>query len=337
MNGRGDTSERRVFAAAVAIVFGAAVAMLLAAPGDDLHAALRTDAGNAPTESAGQANAAMSDPAERDRQASPPAPESLQRELAEELAVLRDPRLPKLVAALRDGSTKRNALHALSTLSGWPAGRIEELDLALGSNDPQLRHFAACVLRNRCRDGRDVPTPRLLQVSVDALRSNDGRVAMDAYSTWGGPIVPRAARFLADHAHAARAPLEQGLTSFDPQQRFLCAYLLAQAGIDERAGRIAYELVEHLNDNRISGDAAMATHGLYRLGGQAVPTLRSSRRYLDHQGRRLADLIHRGLTEPPRTNRELHARSAMVRMSPIYQDPANGYDIRRSLVPQFSP
>ena len=338
MNGWAGTSERRLFAALVAIVFGAVVAMLLLAPGDDLHAALLADGGPDQVPVPERAfDAVATVPAAAEDVAPLAAVPAIRREAAGQLPVLDDPRLPRLVAALRDDGVPGNALQALTTLSRWPAGRIVELDHALGSNDPQLRHFAAGVLRNRCRDGRDVPTPRLLRVSVDALRSDLGRVARDAWCTWVGPIVPRAARFLAEHARAAQAPLEQGLCGFDPQQRFLCAYLLAQAGLDERAGRIAYVLVEHLNDNRIPGDAAMATHGLYRLGEPALPVLAASRRYLDDQGQRLADLIREDLTQPPRSPRELRTRGSRVRVSPIYHDPAIEYDIRRSLVPQFSP
>src|SRR5690606_25647182 len=135
------------------------------------------------------------------------------------------------------------------------------------------------------------------QVSVDALHSSLGQVATDSHATPVGSLTVGSAHFLQRHAAAAQEMLAQELTSIDPQQRFLSAYLLAQAGLTTRkghpghAGRIAFELLGHLSDNKISGDALMATHGLYRLGQVALPILLDNRRFMDEQARKMIDLI----------------------------------------------
>jgi len=79
----------------------------------------------------------------------------------------------------------------------------------------------------------------------------------------------------------------------------------------------------------------MATHGLFRMGDKALPILIDNRRYLDEQGRKLVDLIRMDLQQPPRTKKDLYSRSAMVRVSQLYHDPAIEYDMRRSVMPRF--
>lgn len=258
-----------------------------------------------------------------------------------ELAPLLDDRLGALVHDLRDDGIRGNAGRAVRVLIQLPAGEIPELVAALDSNDLQLRHFAAGVLRRRCLQQRASVPDRLLQVSVEALRSGLGPVKSAAYSTWVGPLLVRSAHFLREHAEAASPMLLRELTSIDPQQRFLSAYLLAQGGLvsrtrnSERVGRVAYELLGHLGDNNISGDALMATHGLYRIGDMVLPVLLENRRYLDEQGRQLIDLIRLDLKQPPRTKKDFYQRGASFRISSIYHDPAVEYDMRRSVVPRF--
>ncbi|MCK5941221.1 MAG: hypothetical protein KAI24_04555, partial [Planctomycetes bacterium] len=318
MGGREELAERRALWTAVAVAFGLVVAMMLAAPAGDAHAALQTalPVGDAPPPQ-GAPEFVSVDPQARPTDGPDDVADGHARVLAPTLPVLHDPRLREWVDDLRDDDERWNATHAMRELSNYARGEIPELEHALGSHDPQLRHFAAGVLRNRVEAGLARASDRLLRVSVAALRSDLDAVERAAMATWVYPLAPRAARFLSERAQAAHEWLEQGLFGADPQQRFLCAYLLAQAGLHRHAGRIAYELVDHLNDNRIRGDAAMAAHGLYRLGGQAVPVLLASRRYLDRQGRELADLIRFDLQSPPRTKKDLYARNGRARVSPL--------------------
>lgn len=255
------------------------------------------------------------------------------------MPALRDERIVGWVSDLRDDGIAGNAIAALRRLVRLPPGSIAELQQSLASPDPQLRHFAAGVLRARCQLHKDRVTEGLLRVSVEALRSDLGPVSMAAFSTRIGPLLQGTTMFLAEHAAAAHDLLVPQLASSNKQQRFLSAYLLAQSELRERtrwqANRIAHELVEHLVDNEVEGDAMMATNGLYQLGADALPVLSGSRRYLDEQGRKLVDLIRLDLEQPPRTKPDLYRRSSMVSISRIYHDPAVEYDLSRSRVPGF--
>ena len=96
-----------------------------------------------------------------------------------------------------------------------------------------------------------------------------------------------------------------------------------------------FELVAHLADNKTQGDAMMATHGLFRVGEAALPILIEQRRFLDEQGRKLVDLIRMDLDKVPRTKKDFWARSAMIRISQVYHDPAIEYDLWKSPLPGF--
>lgn len=254
---------------------------------------------------------------------------------------LSDELLLSLVDDLRDDGIRFNAGKAMRKLIQGPAGEIPALHAALDSGDSQFRHFAAGVLRRRCDQDKATVTPRLLEVSIEALRSDLGKVSTDAYCTWVGPITPSSARFLSAHTAAASEMLIRQLTSTDKQQRFLSAYLLAQGGQVTRTrnpqhvARVVYELVGHLAHNKTRGDAMMATHGLFRVGEAALPILVDQRRYLDEQGRKLVDLIRMDLQQMPRTKKDLWARSAMIRISQNYHDPAVEYNLRKSPLPGF--
>lgn len=336
MHGRGDASERRTFAVVMAVVFGSVLTMMLVAPGNDANAALTAATSEAERESM-RARLEHSDAAGAGRPPGPEAPVPL-RELVS-TAPLTDPRLASLVDDLRDDGIPGNAGKAMRALIRMPPGEIPDLTAALDSGDEQLRHFAAGVLRWRVAANKAEVSQRLLQVSIEALRNDLGRVRYDAYGTWVGPLAVKSARFLRDHAAAASAMLFRELTSTNPQQRFLSAYLLAQGGQvsatrnPDRVARVTYELVGHLADNRVTGDAAMATHGLYRIGDRALPILMDNWRYLDEQGRKLVELIRMDLAQPPRTKKDLYDRSRFVRVSPLYHDPAIEYDMHRSVVP----
>jgi len=338
MHGRGDTSERRTFAVVMAVVFGSVLTIMLVAPGDDANAALAAAAREAERESAAvlpeQSDLAATEPSSIREEMALPREEVLPEPLT-------DPRVLGLVDDLRDDGIPGNAGAAMSRLIHMPPGEIPALVAALDSHDLQLRHFAAGVLRWRCSQGKAKVPQRLLQVSVDSLRNDLGPVNRAAFATWVGPLSVRSAHFLRDNIQAATPMLLRELTSTDAQQRFLSAYLLAQGSQvsrrrnTEHVARVAYELVGHLGDNKISGDAMMATHGLFRMGDKALPILIDNRRYLDEQGRKLVDLIRMDLQQPPRTKKDLYSRSAMVRVSQLYHDPAIEYDMRRSVMPRF--
>lgn len=342
MIGRGDTSERRAFAVVMAVVLLTVLCMLLLRPGDDAHAALvaQTRDGRPARDDARLETADGPQPiVKQEAFVLPDRREVEQAALA--LPALVDDRIAGWVDDLRDDGIRFNATKAMRRLAELPAGEIPELNAALTAFDVQLRHFAAGVLRARVAHGKAAASDALLRVSVDALRSGLGTVARDAYATYVGSLTVNSARFLRRHAVAARDILVAALTSPNAQQRFLSAYLLAQAGVTERPGyerhegRIAFELLGHLADNNISGDALMATHGLYRLGPNALPILLDNRRFMDPQAQKLIDLIRLDLQQPPRNKKELQMRGRKHRISSIYHDAAIEYDMRRSVVPRF--
>lgn len=340
MRGRGDSSERRTLTVVMAAGLATVLIMLWLSPGEDADAALSAAIGAPakPLPAKVATGGAVAEP-----QPDVGLDALLQRQLEPRvqvsLPVLADARIAGWVNDLRDDGIRFNAGDAMVALIQLPPGEIPELVQALDAYDEQLRHFAAGVLRARCDQDKAAVLPALLEVSITALRSDLGPVQQAAYATWVGPLMQRSARFLQRHAAAAQDLLAAQLTSFDPQQRFYCAYLLTQSGLgshpDARrlADRIAFELVRHLGDNQVGGDAQMATNGLYRLGESVLPILLDNHRYLDDQGRKLIELIQLDIKQPPRTRREFYARGNGYRVSTLYHDVAVEYDMQRSSLP----
>lgn len=228
---------------------------------------------------------------------------------------------------LRDDDVRGNALAALSELAGLGATAAPPLERVLSSPDRQQRQLAAMLLRRL--PSRGPPSAALLQVSVEALRRD---VCAELWSTVLHAMAQSATPWLVDHAADARPALREGLAAADDQQRFLCAYVLAAGGHDGDRDVVVRELVAHLADNHIAGDALMAAHGLYRLGHGAAPQALAWRPYVDEQARALLDLVADDLRVPPRTRAELVLRKQRHAVTDLYHDPALEFDIRRSRV-----
>lgn len=225
-----------------------------------------------------------------------------------------------LVQALRNDDIPHNAVAALEALYHEPdaAGLLHE---TLHSSDLQQRQLAAWLLRR-------LPvrsTPRLAAVSVEALHTE---VDDQLYSTTIGSLERSATRYLYHHPEHSRQPLRIALHSVDKQQRFMAAFLLGVSGATEDASTIVRELVPHLADNDIAGDALLATHALYRLGKVGGQLLEHWRYGLDAQGRQLIDLIQLNLRSPPRNQRELESRRQLHSVTRICFDPTIDYDVR---------
>ena len=330
----GARDERRAFTAAVAVTFGAVVCLMLLASPHEVEGALRAsvDDARSSVRSSAPALARVEGDVPELALREPVQPASLRVELASPAA---DARVPGWVEDLRDDDVPNNARRAILALQRCPPGDLPELEQALGSYDLQLRHFAGFVLRCRVLDDRAEATDRLMAVTVDALRSDINQRVPGVRTTIPNDLAPLAARFLAPRAAAAQRWLEQALFGSDAQQRFLCAYLLAQGGLDQHREPIFYELFEHLNDNQIGSDALMAAHGLFRLGTAVTPLLEAHWSQLDEQGQRLARLIQQDVATPPRNEIERRVRGRRVKVSSVYLDPVFDYDITRSVVPRF--
>lgn len=239
-------------------------------------------------------------------------------------ATAADADIERWLRDLRDDDIRGNALAALRELAGLGTLAAPHLERALASPDRQQRQLAALLLRQL--PARGTPSAALLRTSVEALRRD---VCASLWSTIVHPVATSAAPWLADHAVAARPALRDGITSGDDQQRFLCAYLLAAGGHDDDRAIVVRELVTHLEDNRIAGDAVMAAHALYRLGSAAMPHALAWRPYVDEQARALLDLVADDLRAPPRTHSELTAHKQRQRVTDLYHDPALEYVLGR--------
>lgn len=229
---------------------------------------------------------------------------------------------------LRDDDIRGNAGSAMVGLRRAGAAAVPMLTDALGSIDGQQRHFAALILRDLDAE----PVPLLCTVSVEALTRE---VSRELRATIMVPGATDATRYLARHVAAARPALRFGLGSGDDQQRFLCAFLLACGGESVDTEQVVRELMSHLGDNRIRGDALMATHGLFRLASATGIGLAAWKPYVDEQARSLLDLIELDLRQPPRDRGELAARGRMQRVTGVYFDPALQFDVNRSRVPTW--
>ncbi len=245
---------------------------------------------------------------------------------------LTTPEVNACIEALRDDGIVGNGIAAFDTLCDLPAGPVAALDAALQSGDEQQRTFAGGILRCRCEQHRTAPSDDLLAVSVQGLHSQT-RVAVSG--TRAFPLAATSLRFLVEHSEAARPPLRRALDSGDEQQRFLAAFALAAGRDVEFASRIARELVQRLGDNQVSGDALMASHGLYRLGKASLPSVREWRGYVDEQARGLLHLVELDVQSPPRDKKALRARAEHQQVTTVYHDPVIEFDLTRSVVPRW--
>ncbi len=229
---------------------------------------------------------------------------------------------------LGDDTVRWNACRGMRAL--WEAGEaaIPSLENALRSDDYQTRQLAAEALW-RMGD-RYRPSARFLEVLVEGMRDDQYPQGDDAEgqtrytSVWNAV---RAYRFFEDpdRVRAAEPLLAAALNGDDPQQRFLSALILAEAGRTQYADRLARILAPHLADNQLSSDASAAAHALGRLGPAVrsqIAALVSSR---DRQQAVLARLLlyhidhpdaPPGVVDVPHFNSMVH--DPVVEKSPVH-------------------
>lgn len=237
---------------------------------------------------------------------------------AEDAAPLTAAEAETLVTALADDDTRSNANDAARELR-WrhSPDAARALERVLDSPDLQQRSFAAMLL---AYTNPAAPSPRLLEVLVEGLANNGYPRSPEACNAIYDAAV--GSRYLLDHAEAAKPFLIPGLRSEDLQQRFLCAFLLGQAGVTDELDRCVEILIPHLRDNSIPDDACAASHALYRLGPGVLPHLQAALKDADEQQRALIVLIARDLADPPVTRSDLVARKSMHRITGLFHDPA---------------
>ncbi|MEX2218201.1 MAG: hypothetical protein WD749_05520 [Phycisphaerales bacterium] len=218
--------------------------------------------------------------------------------------------IPRLIADLRADDRGGNALRAVWLLTSFGEAAVPALERSLASDDWQERHLAAAALADI--PGYE-PVDAMLRVCVEGLRDDSlpyesaGRGRR--YLTYSGILNARTGTiYLAHHADQAAPFLERGLESDDPQQRLLCAVVVAYTGPERLRDEAVAVFLPCLRDNKAPGDAVIAAPALYRLGGLAEPHLRALAGSGDRQERRLAarvlaqfDLDRRIRALPPGT------------------------------------
>lgn len=111
----------------------------------------------------------------------------------------------------------------------------------------------------------------------------------------------------------------------DPQQRFLSALVLAQAGKTDHVKRLTEILLPHLADNELRNDAGIAAHAIYRLGPAAWPYLEPLLGGEDHQQTTLAQsIMAQGLDPDAKPNRGLLALPGFGRRNPVRERSSPG-------------
>lgn len=170
------------------------------------------------------------------------------------------------IAQLADDDVHGNATWALAQLAECDDRIVPLLEAALESPDRQQRQLAGGALRDRGVE----PTEKLLEVTLEALRTdhdrNGGHRTSHRAQNSG-----HAALYLLQHVSAATDRLIANLSSEDPQQRFLSAYVLGRGRVLREVQRTSEVLVRHLHDNSVNGDACLGADALHALGRPARP------------------------------------------------------------------
>ncbi len=198
-----------------------------------------------------------------------------------------------LVQELRDDDVRWNAERAVDMLDTlWPASR-EALETELGAGDTQSRILAARILRNRC----ETPSDDLLWACVQDLRDDRGDVRWYLSLRNAGD----ASNYLIRFAPRAKPLLREAMQSEDRQQRLLAAAIAGYSGLTELVDPAAAILIEHLRDNKITGDASIAAPAIFRFGLDVLPHLEPHTTSEDVQLRESALAIIERLTYPDRS------------------------------------
>lgn len=174
--------------------------------------------------------------------------------------------MAEIARAMGDDGIAWNAGRAMNAMREHAGPAREVLVEALTSGDAQLRYNAARVLW--WTDASRVPTQivpvwmeRMADGSIGRFNGGWGDAA------WALRCVLAAPDAIAPELHAALVEL---VRTGDDQQRLCAAYALCVRGVvpTEAVDDVMDELLAHIGDNDIDGDAGMATLALERLGEQ---------------------------------------------------------------------
>src|SRR5690606_21248697 len=185
-----------------------------------------------------------------------------------------------------------------------------------GSDDLQQRLLSASVLRQM--PGYE-PSARMLDVIVEGFATGARRWDDGAHT----PVAlrRRGVQYLAGLGERAAPAMERGMRSDDGSIRFACAVAAGFGRCESLIDMAAPILIEHLADNDIGGDAALAAPALYQFGEAARPWLGAYTDSTDPQQRSAARLILLELDGPATTPAERARRRALNTFTSVRAEP----------------
>ena len=212
-------------------------------------------------------------------------------------------KVERLLLDLRDDETYGNATRARRHLSLLGAEAVPALRRTLTTRDAQQRtHVVSLLLEAGVEmDGQ------VLAAVCRNLEGDEFERRVHADDTQG-------TRTLIKAGSASWEVVRLGLSSGDPQRRFLSAVVLAHTRCPRNVALTVTVLAGHLRDNHWHGDAGVASRALFALGDLAVPDLERLRGMPGLQARRLLALVLSELEAPSQTEREAYERAR--RMAP---------------------
>jgi hypothetical protein len=170
-----------------------------------------------------------------------------------------------LIRDLRDDDIAANGEMAIDMLVMLGDDAQPALISMLTSPDIQQRQYVASVLRKL---PTYIPDEAMFRVCIEGLRDDHMTI----------PNAEESAQYLGAHIEQVEGLLLEAMNSGDMQQRLVCAAIFGRAGWVKQMQAAAPVLLEHLKDNRISNDGAVAEGGLMGFGWAARDLLRAARK-----------------------------------------------------------
>ena len=231
------------------------------------------------------------------------------------VSVVRLQKIRALIQDLRHDEISFNAIRGLSGLRSIGRDSIPALEQALQYGDYQSRQFAAEALYRMLESPhhRYSPTTRFNDILIEGMKSDGYGISIANARRGYDYFTDRP-----EEIERVEPTLAQALNGPDPQQRFLSALVLAQAGKTKYMSRLAEILAPHLADNDLSSDGALAANALFDLGPAAWPFLVPLTDSEDRQQAVLAQsIIDQGLAPDAELDLGLLTQGGFANRNPV--------------------